>query len=172
MPTSKDRPRAWNDDVIWLLERVAGILASQGAGTGSGDLPRGIAASDVFHYLRLTPSDLDDSAVVALQMPTTDDTQWALAACQLHSSDGSATQWAPRFGQTATFADDGPDDRLGFASQAFTAPYRVVLCKAVPMHPDGDGKLYLKPGLNAGSDNDLDLQLWFRQLVTTETSTP
>jgi len=171
MPTSKDRPRAWNDDVIWLLERVAGILASQGAGTGSGALPLGIAASDVLHYLRLTPADLAVGAVVELQMPPTE-TQWALEACQLHSTDGSATQWAPRFGQTATFTDDGPDDRLGFASQAFTAPYRVVLCKAVPLHPDGANKLYLKPGLNGGTDNDLDVQLWFRQLITTETSTP
>lgn len=169
MPTSKDRPGHRDDDHIWLLERIAGVLHSQGKGTGSATLPRGVPASDVVHYLRLTPEDLDSASVVELQMPKTG-TQWALVAAQLHRLDGSATTWAPRFGQVSGFVDDGADDRLGFTSQAFTAPYRKVLCKAVPMQPDGAAKLYMKPGLDSGSDNDLDIQLWFQQVTKTEES--
>ena len=58
MPTGKARPAAWNDDVIWLLERVAGLLHDDGRGTDSAAIPRGIAASAVVHYVRGTHTNV------------------------------------------------------------------------------------------------------------------
>jgi hypothetical protein len=171
MPTSKDRPASWNDDVLWLLERVAGLTASQGRGTGSADIPLGTAVSPVSHYVRLTPSGLGSTSVVTIQMPTTTTSQWRLLSVQWHRAAGSATTWAPRIGQTAAFVDDGPDDRLEVAAQAFTDPIRKVYCQPIPMTADGTSRLYFKPGLDAGSDNDLDLQFWFIQDYETEEST-
>ena len=155
--------------MIWLLERVAGLLGSQGQGTANDSLPRGIPASPVTHYLRLTPTGLTSSSVITLQMPTTG-THWQLVSCQLHRTGGAAATWAPRFGQTAAFTDNGPDDRLGLTGQAFSTAYRKVFCSPVLMKPDGTNKLYFKPGLDAGSDNDLDIQLWFEQAIETEES--
>ena len=171
MPTSKDRPGAWTDDVLWLLARIAGLTAGQGKGTGSADVPLGTATSPVAHYIRITPTGLGSSSVVTLQMPVTTTSQWRLLSAQWHRTAGSATTWAPRIGQAAAFANDGPDDRLALPSQAFTDPIRKVYCQPIPMTADGTSKLYFKPGLNAGADNDLDLQFWFTQDFETEEST-
>ena len=170
MPTSKNRPGAWNDDVLWLLARIAGLTASQKKGTGSADIPRGTATSPVSHYIRLTPTDLSSLDVVTLQMPATSTKQWRLLSAQWHRISGSATTWAPRIGQTPSFVNDGPDDRLELPSQAFTDPIRKVYCQPIPMTADGTNKLYFKPSLNAGTDNDLDLQFWFTQNFETEES--
>ena len=172
MPTSKDRPGHRDDDVIWLLSRIAGLLGSQGKGTSSNAIPRGLPTSPVVHYIRLvaTAVDLTNTSVLILQMPITG-SQWELDSCQLHRVDGAATVWAPRFGQIAAFADDGPDDRLGLDSQAFAIPFREVFCEPVTLRPDSADRLYFKPGLDAGTDNDLDLQFWFKEVVQTEEST-
>lgn len=169
MPTSKDRPGDWNSDVIWLLERLAGLLANQGKGTGSVQVPRGAPGSPVVHYVRLTPTDLTSSSEVVIQMPETT-RQWRLLSMQVHRVDGAASTWAPHVGQSSGFGIDGADDRLGLASQGFTTPFRKVFCQPVPMKADADFRLYFNPQLGGGTDNDIDLQLWFIQDFETEES--
>jgi len=175
MSTSKDRPGDWNSDVIWLLERLVGLLHSQSKGTGSATLPRGIPSSDVLHYVRLkaptdaSVTDLGAAAEIAVQLPTTT-RQWFLRSAQAHRVDGSATTWALAVGQVAGFVVGGPDDRAAFASQAFTTAFRKVFCSPLPLKTDATGKVYIKPQLDAGADNDIDLQLWFEQAFETEES--
>lgn len=169
MPTGKARPGHRDDDHIWLLERLLGLLHEQGKGTEATAIPRGAPGSPVIHYVRITPTDLDSSAVVTVQMPTTT-RQWRLLSMQAHRTDGAAATWAPRLGQTSAFIDDGPDDRLALTSQAFSAPYRKVFCQPIPFKADSAGRVYFRPKLDAGTDNDLDLQFWFIQDFETEES--
>ena len=169
MPTGKARPGHRDDDQIWLLERLVGLIHANGKGTDSTAIPRGAPSSPVLHYVRLTPTNLTASSVVGVQLPTTT-RQWRLLSIQAHRVSGAATTWAPHFGQVAAFTIDGADDRLGLTPQAFSAPYRKVFCSAVPMKSDNAAKIYLAPQLNAGTDNDLDVQLWFIQDFETEES--
>jgi hypothetical protein len=171
VPTSKDRPRAWNDDVLWLLAKIAGLTAGQGAGTGSGTLPRGIGSDAVLHYARADFASLDASGELAIQLPETT-RSWVLVALTLHRTTGSATTFAPRLGQSASFAADGPDDRVGYSAQAVGTPIRSVFCEAIPFRADSDFRIYLRPGFDSGSDNGGTYQVWIREAIETEESAP
>lgn len=166
--TSKERPRSWNDDVIWLLERLVGLLGAAGR-IGSAEIPLGGPSSPVIHYVRLTPTDVAASGEVIIQLPDTTP-QWRLLSAQLHKTAGSSSTWAPRVGQVSGFTDDGPEDRLSLDPQSASEPFRLVFCQPIPMKADADGRLYLKPGFDAGADNDADIQLWFVQDFETQES--
>jgi hypothetical protein len=171
MPTSKDRPGAWNDDVIWLLERVAGLLADQGKGTGSGTLPRGIATSGVVHYVRGTHTDVGPAEETTIQLPQTT-RSWLLVGLTYHRTGGTATAVEPRLGQAAGFTTDGPDDRVALGPQAVATGINAVFCKPIPLRADTDFRVYLRPGFDAGADNDGIYQLWLQQGIETAESTP
>lgn len=168
-PVSKARPGHWNDDVRWLLERIAGILAQQGRGTESTSLQRGIPASDVYHYISGSHVDVGSAEETTIQMPATT-RSWRLRAITYHVTGGSAATYAPRLGQSSGFAADGPDDRLAIASMAVATPVNKVFCEAVPVRADASYRLYFRPGFASGADNDGTYQLWFEQVVETEES--
>jgi hypothetical protein len=157
--------------VIWLLERVAGLVASEGAGTPSSGVTRGIGSDPVLHYFRDDLVDVDSSEEVVVQLPETS-RSWLLVAISLHRTGGSATTFAPRIGQAAGFAADGPDDRAGFAAQAVGTPIQAVFCKPIPLRADSSFRVYVRPGFDAGADNDATLQVWIRESIETEESTP
>jgi len=171
VPTSKDRPGQRDDDTIWLLERLAGVLHSQGKGTDAASLPRGGPVSDIIHYLSASHANAGTSTEIVLQLPTTTKA-WELVAMTYHRTAGTATAMAPRVGQAAAFAAGGPDDRVQIASQAVTAAVNVVFCSHVPFQADANGRAYFRPGFNAGADNDGTYQFWFKQGILTEESTP
>ena len=171
MGTGKERPRDWNGEVIWLLERIAGLLASQGPGTDSGDVPRGIATSDVFHYVRDSHTGVGPATEVTLQMPETT-RMWHLFAMTYHRTAGSGTEVTPRVGQASGFAADGPDDRAAVGPQAVADGVNAVFCQMIPCRTDGDFRLYFRPGFDAGNDNAGTYQFWFVQGVETVESTP
>lgn len=166
MPTSKDRPRDWNSDAIWLWERLLGLVPGQGAGTPSDSLPRGIPTSDVLHYIRGNHESVDSTEETTLQMPITT-RAWLLVGMSYHRTTGSGTTITQRVGQVAGFTTDGPDDRLALTTQAVGTLVNVAFCSPIPMHADSASKLYFRPGFDAGSDNNGVYQFWFKQGIET-----
>jgi len=170
MPTGRARPGHRDDDVIWLLERLAGVLNSHKKGTDASTLPRGGPVSDVIHYLTASHTNATTSTEITLQLPTTT-RSWELIAITYHRTAGTGTAMAPRVGQSSGFAADGPDDRVQVTSQAVTTAVNLVMCSPVPFHIDANGRAYFRPGFNTGSDNDGTYQFWFKQGILTEEST-
>lgn len=163
-----DRPRDWNGDVRWLLERIAG-LAGSGPGTPSGSLVQGIAVNDVLHYFEGTHAAFDSSGELTLQLPTTT-RMWLLAAFSYNNDSGTGNKITPRIGQAATFADDGADERVALAQQNASAKVNAVFQYPVPFYVDGSFRAYFRPSYNSGSNNIGTYRFWFVQGVATTDS--
>ena len=157
-----NRPRSWNDDVRWLLERIAGLPGSAGPGTDPADLPQGIGVSDVIQYIAGTHTAIDSTGEITLQLPLTT-RQWNLAAFSYIQDSGTANRIEVRLGQAAAFADDGVDERVHIQQQNSNTKVDIVFQYPVPFYVDADGRAYLRPGYNAGADNVGSYRFWFIQ---------
>lgn len=164
-----DRPRDWNGQVIWLLERVAGLGSGYGPGTPSGSVPIGIGVNDVVHYVNGTHGAIGSGGVITLQLPETERT-WLLAAFSYNRLAGSGNKITPRVGQVSGFADGGPDERVALAQQNANVKVNAVFQYPVPFWVDADYRAYFRPNFNSGSDNTGRYQFWFIQGRTTEES--
>ena len=100
-----------------------------------------------------TTIQLDDSAAT-----------WLLHAFHYVRSGGSASNYQPRIGQAASFSSGDINERIAYASTAVGTAINDVYTAPIPIRSDANGRVYLKPGFDAGSDNDGDYELYF-QLV-------
>ncbi|MBU6287592.1 MAG: hypothetical protein KGS10_05465 [Chloroflexi bacterium] len=160
-------PRHWNDRVIWLLEHGAGLPA----GSDGLDLTQGSPSSGVLHRLRVTASGLDTAAEVTLQLPATT-RAWCLEATNFIVTSGAATQYAFGLGSVAAYVANSIDQRVAYSASPVATAIREVYCKPIPVWADTDYRVYLRPGFNAGADNAIDCEFWFREVIGTVESTP
>jgi len=169
MPTSKARPATHNDDLLWLLQRIAGLTESEGKGTESDGVVRGIPSNDVLHYISGSHLGIDGTGEITLQLPTTT-RNWMLVGMSYNRTAGAGANIAPRVGQVVTFVADSGDDRLTFASQVVADRINSVFASPIPFHVDAAFKAYFRPQYDAGADNTGDYQFWFIQGYETEES--
>ena len=100
-----------------------------------------------------TTIQLDDSAAT-----------WLLHAFHYVRSGGSASNYQPRIGQAASFSSGDINERVAYASTAVGTAINDVYTTPIPIRSDANGRVYMKMGFDAGSDNDGDYELYF-QLV-------
>lgn len=151
-------PRSWNDRVIWLLEHLLGLPdGSDGLG-----LPLGTPNSPVYFRARVAIAAAGPAAELVVQLPTTT-FAWEIVAFALVRSGGSGSTYAPRIGESVGFVADGIDERVTYDPQAVASPIRDVFCEAIPVLADAAGRLYLRPGFDAGADNAGTAEVWVRQ---------
>jgi len=100
-----------------------------------------------------TTIQLDDSAAT-----------WLLHAFHYVRSGGSASNYQPRIGQAASFSSGDINERIAYASTAVGTAINDVYTTPIPIRSDANGRVYMKMGFDAGSDNDGDYELYF-QLV-------
>ena len=56
------------------------------------------------------------------------------------------------------------NERVAYASTAVGTAINDIYTTPIPIRSDSNGKVYLRPGFDSGSDNDGDYELYF-QLV-------
>jgi hypothetical protein len=160
------RPKTWNDDVRWLLARIAGI--QPGTWPDSGDLPVGSPTSWVVERVRGSVAGQDSTSEVAVQLPTYATTWW-LVSVRFFRTAGSAATYQYRLGEVAGFVAGSIDERIVVKSRAVGKPLDDALLGSpgvgVPLQADGAGRVYCRPGWAAGADNAADWDLWFVQAI-------
>lgn len=170
MPTSKSRPRNWNDDVIWLLSRALGLLHTSGAGTSAAAVPRGLPASPVIHRVRAAHITAGPATELTIQLPLTTRT-WELVRWTYHRTAGSAVTMQPRIGQAAAFVAGSADEVAVVPPQPVGVGVFEGYIGAHPIRADANCRIYLRPGFDAGADNAGLYQIWLRQVFETEETT-
>ena len=160
------RPKTWNDDIRWLLARIAGIDPS--SYPDSGDLPVGSPTSWVVERVRGSVTGQDSTSEVAVQLPTYATTWW-LVSVRFFRTSGSAATYQYRLGEVAGFVAGSIDERIVVKSRAVAKPLDDALLGSpgvgVPVQADGTGKIYFRPGWASGADNAADWDLWFVQAI-------
>lgn len=164
------RPAQWNDDVRWLLARIAGLAPNDGRGTDTDTLPVGISNSVVSHYIRADHINQTSSSEIVLQLPVGGSRTWRMLSVALHQSSGSAPKHAGLVGQVAGFTADGPDDRLGLGSVNVANPISEVFLQPISFKADSNYRLYFRPQYSSGTNNAGTHQFWFIQDYETDTS--
>jgi hypothetical protein len=151
-------PRDWNSRVTWLLEHLLGGALP----IGTGDhWPQGGAASPVLLRVRVA---LGAATEYALQLPI-GVRHWSLRGFSLHRTGGAAATMAPTLGQVATWSAGGVEERMTYGAQVVGTPISDVLCSCVPVRTDANGKLWFRPGFDAGVNNTGTAEFWFEQAI-------
>tara|TARA_R110000824_G_scaffold10774_1_gene47190 strand:- start:579 stop:965 length:387 start_codon:yes stop_codon:yes gene_type:complete len=117
-------------------------------------------------FLRITGTHTDagTSEETDLQLPVTDSaTMWLLVSFHYVRSDGSASNYTPRIGQTAAWTSGDINERLAYSSTAVGTAINDVFATSIPCSVAADGKLYFRPGFDSGSDNDGNYEFWFQK---------
>lgn len=159
-------PRSWNDRVLWLLERSLGLPA----GSDGTDIPLGAPGSAVLHRVRLEITGAGPATELVIQMPDADQ-HWQITSFSFVFGSGAAANMQPRIGEAAGFSAGGVDERIAYDAQAVGTAIRDVFCSAIPVRTDGAGRLYLRPGFDAGSNNEATAELWLQQAFVSDGST-
>jgi hypothetical protein len=110
-----------------------------------------------------THTNVGTSEETTLQLGDSSET-WLLQAFHYVRSGGSASNYQPRIGQAASFSAGDINERVAYASTAVGTAINDIYTTPIPIRSDSNGKVYLRPGFDSGSDNDGDYELYF-QLV-------
>ena len=116
-------------------------------------------------YLRITGThtNVGTSEVTTLQFPTAGARVWLLTAFHYKRSCGTASDYAPSLHQNSAATAGGINERMAYGSTAVGTAINDVFAVPVPCMTDSDGRLYLAPEFDAGSDNDGAYELWFKK---------
>jgi hypothetical protein len=110
-----------------------------------------------------THTNVGTSEETTLQLGDSSET-WLLQAFHYVRSGGSASNHEFRIGQAASFSNGDINERIAYASTAVGTAINDVYTTPIPIRSDSNGRVYLRPGFDAGADNDGDYELYF-QLV-------
>lgn len=110
-----------------------------------------------------THTNVGTSEETTLQLGDSANT-WLLHAFHYVRSSGDASNYQPLIGQAASFSAGDINERIAYASTAVGTAINDVYTTPIPIRSDSNGRVYLKPGFDSGSDNDGDYELYF-QLV-------
>tara|TARA_R110000824_G_scaffold156881_1_gene330188 strand:- start:379 stop:768 length:390 start_codon:yes stop_codon:yes gene_type:complete len=111
-----------------------------------------------------THLNVNTTEETALQLPQKNAGQgdlWLLTSFHYVRTGGTAASYIARMGQVAGWANSGIDERLTYASALVAVATSDVFAAPVPCKTDSTGKLYFRPGFNAGLDNDGEYEFYF-----------
>lgn len=126
-----------------------------------------MASTSVTPYLRIAGSHtgVGTSEETTLQLPlrTTGALAgaWVLVSFHYVRTDGAGANYQPRLGQSATFTNTDINERMAYSSTAVGTAINDIFAVPIPMFPDTLGRLYFRPGFDAGSDNDGEYEFIF-----------
>jgi len=86
---------------------------------------------------------------------------WLLSSFHYVRSGGSGANYTPRMGQAASFTNGDINERMAYSSTAVATATNDVFSTAIPCKTDSNGRLYFRPGFDAGSDNDGAYEFFF-----------
>ena len=127
--------------------------------------------SAVGRYLRITGThtNVGTSEETTLQFPAQGggfkSEIWLLVSVHYVVTGGSGTTFTLSLGQAASYSSGDINERTAYAAQTISSDPDIndVYAQPIPCLTDSNGRLYLKPGFNSGSDNDGNYELWFRK---------
>lgn len=158
-------PRSWNDRHLWLLEHLLGLPQ----GSNGLAIALGSPTSHVLLRVRVPVAAAGPATELPVQMP--DGVRaWEVTAFAFVRTSGTASSFRPRLGEVASFVADGIDERITYDAQPVATPIRDVYCAPIPVRADSLFRLYLRPGFDAGTDNDGTAEVWLRQSFESEGS--
>ena len=122
-----------------------------------------MSSDRVFYRLSGTHTDVGTSEETTLQLPSPGGGAGIFMLRSFHyvRSGGSASNYAPRLGQAATFTNGDINERMVYASQGVGTAINDVFSSDIPVKTDSNGRLYFRPGFDAGSDNDGAYEFFF-----------
>ena len=88
---------------------------------------------------------------------------WLLVSFHYVRTGGSASNYQPRIGQSASFSAGGVEERVAYSSTAVGTATNDVYATPIPCLTDTNGRLYFRPGFDSGSDNDGAYEFWFQK---------
>ncbi len=119
----------------------------------------------IYRRIAGTHTNVGTSEETTLQLPQSGGNArsevWLLVSFHYVRSGGSAANYTPSVGQAASFT--GINKRLAYSSTAVGTAINDVFSTSIPCLTDTNGRLYFKPGFDAGSDNDGDYEFWFQK---------
>tara|TARA_R110000824_G_scaffold117235_7_gene269110 strand:+ start:209 stop:604 length:396 start_codon:yes stop_codon:yes gene_type:complete len=88
---------------------------------------------------------------------------WLLVSFHYVRTGGTAASYQPRIGQSAAFSASGVEERVAYSSTLVGTKINDVYATPIPCLTDANGRLYFRPGFNAGSDNTGAYEFWFQK---------
>ena len=117
----------------------------------------------VLYRVTGTHTNVGTAEETTLQLPSDKTEVWLLVSFHYVRSGGTGANYTPLLGQVATWAAGGIDERLTYAATAVGTAINDVFATPVPLKCDADGRVYFRPGFDAGADNDGDYEFWFQK---------
>ena len=111
-----------------------------------------------------TNTSVGSSEETTLQLPSDKAEVWLLVSFHYVRSGGTASNYAPLLGQSATWSAGGIDERLTYASTAVGTAINDVFATPVPLKCDANGRVYFRPGfVGVSTDNSGAYEFWFQK---------
>ena len=108
----------------------------------------------IYHRVSGTLTDVGTSEETTIQLPVPAARTYLVHKARFVRTGGTAANYTLRFGRTAGWTDDDIDEVLTYSSEVVATKVNTVFAAPVPIRSDSDGKIYMRPGFDAGSDND------------------
>ena len=114
-----------------------------------------MSSERVFCRVTGTHTSVSSSEETTLQLPAPGGGSGIFMLRSFHyvRSSGSASNYAPRLGQAASFTNGDINERMVYASQAVGTPINDVFSSDIPVKPDANGRLYFRPGYDGNGNN-------------------
>ena len=127
--------------------------------SGSGSEP-------VFYRVGGAHLNVGTSEETTLQFPTAGGSNqiWLLHSFHYKRSGGTAANYAPTVGNISGYAAGSINEMLAYASQGVGTAVNEIFSAPIPCRTDANGRLYFKPGFDAGADNDGDYEFFFQRV--------
>ena len=124
---------------------------------------QGVKGGKTYFRVQITYTGAGTSEETTIQFPTAVGKMfWELVSFHIVRTDGAASNWAPRLGDTSGFAADSGSEKFGYSSAAVTIAINDYWAyPGIPCYLGTDYKLYFVPAFDAGSDNDATVELIF-----------
>ena len=114
-----------------------------------------MSSERVFCRVTGTHTSVSSSEETTLQLPAPGGGSGIFMLRSFHyvRSSGSASNYAPRLGQAASFTNGDINERMVYASQAVGTPINDVFSSDIPVKTDANGRLYFRTGFDCNGNN-------------------
>ena len=112
-----------------------------------------------------THLNVNTNEQTTLQLPQKNAGQgdlWLLTSFHyVYTAGGTAASYIARLGQASGWTNGDINERMTYASALVAVATSDVYAAPIPCKTDANGRLYFRPGFNAGADNDGEYEFYF-----------
>lgn len=109
----------------------------------------------IYRRVSGTLTNVGTSEETTIQLPVRAARTYLVHKFHFVRTGGSAATYSLELGRSATWTTGDIDELVAYSTGvAVATKVNTVFAAPVPIRSDSDGKIYLRPGFNTGSDND------------------